>query len=131
MQMYQECILIRFVVRERLGKRVRIWIRSECGAGINSRDSLGCQAVVPCLGKQKQSVPGLCLKDVSGFEGTANLLMMVRPICVVTVPVKTIIVNGSIILDQFLFHKVASIKLGIAKSIAREMRKVSIREGSK
>ena len=72
--------------------------------------------------------PGVGLKMVGSIEGYANLSMIVHPIGVVTSPIKGLVINLSVILNQFLFHEISSIALGIAKSVFGEAFKVFVRE---
>ena len=57
---------------------------------------------------QGLSTAGLCLKVVSGAEGNPDLVTMALPICVASAPVKGVAAYGPIIVNQLLFHEVAS-----------------------
>ena len=56
--------------------------------------------------------------------------MVAMPICVVSTPVKGVTINGTIIMNQLLFHEVASILLGIAKAVTGKSAKLYVREGT-
>ena len=58
---------------------------------------------------QGHSMAGLCLKVVSGIERNPDLVLVLMPICIVSTPVKGVTINGTIIVNQLLFHEVASI----------------------
>ena len=61
---------------------------------------------------------GLGLQVVGSIEGDPDLMVIVVPICVVGVPVKSRNVDCTIILNQLLLNKVVAIELGIAKLIS-------------
>ena len=60
---------------------------------------------------------GFGLKVVGSIERDPDLMVVVVPIHVVGAPVKGCNIHSTIILNQLLFDKVASIELGITKFI--------------
>ena len=89
-------------------------VRSGCNCGVNASvmshwgGDHGWRAMA-CGLSQYLLMVGLGLKVVGSIERDANMMAMMVPICVVGVPVKSLNVDGAIILNQLLFHKVASI----------------------
>ena len=92
-------------------------------------DREGGQWVVAA--KAAHSAAGLCLKVISSVEGKSNLVVVLMPICEVSMPVKGVGVDGAIALNQMLFHKAAAIQLGIAKPGAGNSQKLGVRKGAK
>ena len=74
---------------------------------------------------------GHCVKVVSRIEGKPDLVAVPKPICEVSMPVKGVIVDGAISLNQLLFHKVVAIQLGVAKPGAGNVQKLGVRKGAK
>ena len=94
--------------------------RSGCNGGVNASvmGHRGCddrrRAMAYGL-SQRVLMVGLGLKVVGSIEGDSNLMVIAVPICVIGTPVKNVSVDGAILLNQLLFHKVAAIQVGIAK----------------
>ena len=97
-------------------------IRSRCNGGVNTsvmghwggdnrRRAMAYGLSQPGL------MAGLGLKVVGSIERDPNLMAMLAPIGVVGMPVKGCSIKGTIILNQLLFDKVASIELCIAKFV--------------
>ena len=74
---------------------------------------------------------GCGLKVVGSIERDSDLTAVTMPICIVGMPIKSFDVNGSIPLNQLLFHEVMSIQLGIAKLVTRKAGELDVREGAK
>ena len=101
-------------------------VSSRRDSRINLRTCLGCWSVMAWLSNQNLSALGLCLKVVSGIERNSNLMVMPLPICIVSMPINSTFVDGPIILNHFLFHKVASIKLSIVEPVTGESPKLQV-----
>ena len=89
-------------------------VRSGCNSGVNA-SVMSHQGgnhrgrAMACGLSQCLLMAGLGLEVVGSIERDPNLGVVMVPVCVVGLPVKGFDVDGAVILNQLLFHKVASI----------------------